>query len=57
MIFGERIRFRGVEREDIPTFVKWLNDPEVLQGILLHNPVSQATEENWFEQMVKHPPD
>ena len=57
MIFGERIRFRGVERDDIPTFVKWLNDPEVIQGILVHNPISQADEENWFERMITRPPD
>ncbi|OGN97047.1 MAG: hypothetical protein A2Z71_04985 [Chloroflexi bacterium RBG_13_50_21] len=57
MIYGERIRFRGVERGDIPTFVKWLNDPDVIQGILVHNPISQADEENWFERMLKRPPD
>ncbi len=57
MIYGERIRFRGVEREDLPTFVQWLNDPDVIQGILVHNPISQADEENWFERMVKRPPD
>jgi diamine N-acetyltransferase len=57
MIFGERIRFRGVERDDIPTFVKWLNDPEVIQGILVHNPISQADEESWFERMITRPPD
>jgi diamine N-acetyltransferase len=57
LINGERVRFRGLEREDIPIFVKWLNDPEVQQGILLHNPVSRATEENWFEGMIKRPPE
>jgi RimJ/RimL family protein N-acetyltransferase len=57
MIYGERIRFRGVEREDLPTFVKWLNDPDVIQGILVHNPISQAEEENWFEKMIQRPPD
>ena len=57
MIVGERIRFRGVERDDLPSFVKWLNDPEVMQGILIHHPYSQAEEENWFEGMIKHPVD
>ena len=57
MIYGERIRFRGVEQEDLPTFVKWLNDPDVIQGILVHSPISQADEENWFERMIKRPPD
>jgi diamine N-acetyltransferase len=57
MIIGERIRFRGVEREDLPTFVNWLNDPEVMQGILIHHPYSQAEEENWYEGMIKNPID
>ena len=57
MIYGERIRFRGVEKEDLPTFVRWLNDPDVIQGILVHNPISHSDEENWFEGMIKRPPD
>lgn len=57
MITGERIRFRGVERADLPVFVKWLNDPEVRQGILIHHPFSQAEEENWYEEMLKRPID
>ena len=57
MIYGERIRFRGVERDDIPTFVTWLNDPDVIQGLLIHNPLSLADEENWFERMNTRPPD
>ncbi len=57
MIIGEHIRFRGVERGDIPKFVEWLNDPEVRQGVLVHNPISQADEENWFDRMIKRPPD
>jgi diamine N-acetyltransferase len=57
MIYGERIRFRAIEKEDLPTFVRWLNDPEVKQGIMIHSPFSQAEEENWFEGMLKRPVD
>ncbi len=57
MIIGERVRFRGVERTDIPRFVEWLNDPEVRQGLLVHYPISQADEEGWFERMLTHPVD
>jgi RimJ/RimL family protein N-acetyltransferase len=57
MIIGERVRFRGVERTDIPRFVVWLNDPEVIQGILVHSPISQADEEGWFERMLTRPVD
>ncbi len=55
MIYGERIRFRAVEREDIPIFVKWLNDPDIQRGILIRFPWSQAAEEDWFERMRKRP--
>ena len=57
MIIGERVRFRGVERSDIPRFVTWLNDPEVFQGLLVHYPISQADEEGWFERMLGRPVD
>lgn len=55
MIYGDRIRFRHAERSDIPTYVNWLNDPEVRQGISIYLPMSQVEEENWFESMGKHP--
>jgi len=57
MIIGERVRFRGVERADIPKFVEWLNDPEVQEGILIHYPMSQAEEEGWFDRMLSRPVD
>jgi diamine N-acetyltransferase len=55
VIYGERIRLRGNERADLPTFVRWLNDPEVRQGISLFLPMSMAREELWFEDMLKLP--
>lgn len=56
MIYGERIRFRAAEREDLPTFVSWINDPEVRAGLSLYTPISQAAEEKWFENMIKQHP-
>jgi diamine N-acetyltransferase len=55
MIFGERIRFRAIDRDDLLTFVKWLNDPEVRHGIGIYLPFSMADEEDWFEAMQKRP--
>lgn len=57
MIYGDRVRLRHVEREDLPQFVEWLNDPEVSQGLTLHTPLSMAEEENWFENVLKGPID
>lgn len=57
MIFGERIRLRHTEREDLPFFVEWLNDPEVRRGLMLHLPLSIAEEEQWFENLLTSPQD
>ncbi|KAA3644938.1 MAG: N-acetyltransferase [Chloroflexi bacterium] len=55
MIYGERIRFRHTEREDLPLFVKWFNDPEVRQGLNSVLPMSLSNEEKWFERMLQLP--
>jgi RimJ/RimL family protein N-acetyltransferase len=56
MIVGDQVRFRAIEKEDLPKFVKWLNDPEVRSGLSLITPLSQAEEENWFEEILKKSP-
>lgn len=55
MIYGDRIRFRAIEREDLPRFVNWLNDPEVRENLALYLPLSMSHEESWFENMLKRP--
>lgn len=56
MIYGDRVRLRHAERADLPKFVAWLNDPEVRRGLVLYLPLSQAEEEEWFENALKSPP-
>jgi UDP-4-amino-4,6-dideoxy-N-acetyl-beta-L-altrosamine N-acetyltransferase len=48
VIVGEKSHLRAIEREDIPTFVRWLNDPEVRHYLNLYLPLSKAQEEEWF---------
>jgi len=55
MLYEGRIRLRRNERRDIPQFVEWLNDPEVRRYLLMNMPISQANEEQWFENMLKLP--
>jgi len=55
MIHGERIRLRRNERGDIPKLVEWLNDPDVRRYLSMILPISQANEEQWFENMLKLP--
>lgn len=57
MIYGDGIRFRAIEREDLSTFVEWFNEPELREGIMLYLPMSLAHEEKWFEEMLKRTPD
>ena len=55
-IYGKRIRLRAAEKEDIPLFLRWINDPEVTENLLLAFPFSQAEEEKWYEEMIARPP-
>lgn len=55
MIIANGVRLRAAERTDIPSFVTWLNDPEVRHGLSLFLPLSQADEERWFESMLSSP--
>ena len=57
MIYGQRIRLRHIEREDLPHFVAWLNDPEVRYGLAMYLPLSQVEEEHWFENVQKRERD
>jgi len=52
----ERIRLRRNERSDIPKFVEWLNDPDIRRYLLINLPISQANEEQWFENTLNCPP-
>ncbi len=53
MIYGRQVRLRAVERSDIPLFLRWFNDPEVRQYLLMYAPMSQAQEERWFERLLE----
>ena len=57
MILGDKIRLRAIEREDIPRFVRWLNDPDVIRFLLVNSPFSKAMEEKWFDRQVETPPN
>jgi RimJ/RimL family protein N-acetyltransferase len=55
MIIGEEIRFRAIEHDDLPRFVKWFNDPEVLQGVSMYLPMAMWEEEAWFKALADRP--
>ena len=49
MIYGKRVRFRAIEKEDLAKFVKWMNDPDVREGLSIHLPISFDEEEEWYK--------
>jgi len=55
ILYGKRVRLRALEREDVPKFYDWVNDPEVTAGLALNLPLSRLDEDKWFEQMMQRP--
>jgi RimJ/RimL family protein N-acetyltransferase len=55
MIYGDRVILRAVEREDLPDYVQWLNDPAVLEYFANQVPLSRAQEEKWYDDMLQDP--
>jgi diamine N-acetyltransferase len=55
MIRGERVVLRAIEREHLPNYVQWLNDPRVLVYFGRFFPLSLAQEEKWYEGMLQDP--
>ena len=55
MLYGSRIRLRAPEREDIPAFLRWVNDPEVCEHLEQYTAFNREMEESWYESVVKGP--
>jgi diamine N-acetyltransferase len=55
MIEGKQVRLRAIERSDLPRFVEWLNDPEVIENLYLYVPLSLGQEENWYQEILTKP--
>ncbi len=55
MIHGERVVLRAIEREDLPRYVEWLNDPEILRYFGNYAPLALAQETSWYEGMLQDP--
>lgn len=55
MIYGDHVVLRAIEREDLPDYVQWLNDPSVLEYFGSQVPLSLAQEEKWYEDMLRDP--
>jgi RimJ/RimL family protein N-acetyltransferase len=52
IIRGEQVYLRPTERDDVPTFVRWFNDADVLRNLAMFAPMSDAAETAWFDRML-----
>jgi RimJ/RimL family protein N-acetyltransferase len=52
MIPGKHIVLRAIERDDLPRYVDWLNDPAVLEHFGPYAPLSLAQEEQWYKRSL-----
>lgn len=52
IIRGEHVYLRPAERDDVPTFVRWFNDADVLRNLAMFAPMSDAAESAWFDRML-----
>ncbi|NLS79728.1 MAG: GNAT family N-acetyltransferase [Chloroflexi bacterium] len=57
MIKGNKVRLRAIEQEDIPRFVRWLNDPDVIRFLTIYQPISTADEIRWFQRHLESKDD
>jgi len=53
MIRGERVYLRAAERSDVPTFVRWFTDADVMRHLAMRAPMSEAAEAGWFDRMLE----
>jgi diamine N-acetyltransferase len=53
--YGEKIRLRAVQREDLPRYVEWFADSGVSENLSNQMPMSLAQEEIWYEENLKQP--
>ena len=49
MLKGQRLTLRAIERDDLPRYVAWLNDPEVTDHLKAYLPFNLDDETNWYE--------
>ena len=52
MFEGKKVRIRALEKTDIDEIMKWVNDPEVKENLLMRYPISRFQEEKWIERML-----
>jgi UDP-4-amino-4,6-dideoxy-N-acetyl-beta-L-altrosamine N-acetyltransferase len=53
MLVGDHLQLRAIERNDLPTMVRWRNDPAIYRCFFEHEPLSLVKQETWFERLLR----
>lgn len=53
IVHGRTTYLRAAERDDIPTFLRWINDLRTSRFLAVRSPVSTPMEERFFDQMLE----
>jgi RimJ/RimL family protein N-acetyltransferase len=51
MLKGKSVLLRPFKRSDISCFLKWFNDPEVVQYLDMYLPMTEMSEEKFIEEL------
>ena len=51
MLKGNKVELHPAKRSDIAYFLKWFNDPEVTQYLMIYLPMTEMVEEKFLENM------
>jgi RimJ/RimL family protein N-acetyltransferase len=55
ILYSQRLRLRAPEREDIPMFLRWVNDPDVAENLEHFAVYNRVQEEAWFDRVSNGP--
>lgn len=56
MLRGETTNLRALERSDLERNLRWVNDREVTEHLLLRYPMSEESERAWLEAVISRTP-
>ncbi len=54
MIKGKRVTLRAIERQDLPNFVTWFNDPDVARHVRPFILMTLDDETEWYDSQRKN---
>lgn len=52
MLKGKRVTLRSIRKSDLNNFLKWFNDPEIVQTMYKFFPISETREEKWIKKVI-----